>query len=401
MRSSLRDTSLIAISTDLNVRPIALYLPQFHPIPENDTWWGRGFTEWTNTAKAKPLFRGHDQPHVPADLGFYDLRVPETRQAQAVMAREFGIEAFCYYHYWFAGRRVLERPFAEVLESGKPDFPFCLCWANQSWTGIWHGAPGKTLIEQTYPGPVDHQAHFAALLPAFRDHRYVRVDDKPVFVIYRPMEIPNLAGAMAIWRTAAAKAGLAGFYLVGVESDEHRNWIPAEYGFDAVIRSRLPARKGWPTWNRPLEKVAHKLKQWQSRLNGETPSTVYGPTVHAYRDMLDIIVGDPTEGIESYPCIVPNWDNTPRSGVNGLVLHGSTPALFREQVRKAVKVTTALPAERRFVFLKSWNEWAEGNHLEPDLRFGLQYLQVIRDELSALQPVRQGGFAALRMVPAR
>ena len=383
------------------MRPIALYLPQFHPIPENDSWWGRGFTEWTNTAKAKSLFRGHDQPHVPADLGFYDLRVPETRQAQADMAREFGIEAFCYYHYWFAGRRVLERPFAEVLETGKPNFPFCLCWANQSWTGVWHGAPGKTLIEQTYPGAVDHQAHFAALLPAFRDHRYVRVDDKPVFVVYRPMEIPDHIGAMAIWRAAATKAGLAGLYLIGVESEEDRNWPPAEHGFDAVIRSRLPARIGWPGWDRPLEKIALKAKQWRFGLSGQALPIVYGPTVYAYRDVLDIIVGDPTEGIESYPCIIPNWDNTPRSGVNGLVLHGSTPALFREQVRKAMRVTAALPAERRFVFLKSWNEWAEGNHLEPDLRFGLQYLEVVRDEFSALQPAREDEPVTLRAVPAQ
>ena len=149
-------------------RAIALYLPQFHPIPENDAWWGSGFTEWTNTAKARPLFAGHHQPHVPADLGFYDLRLPETREAQAALARRYGIEGFCYYHYWFAGRRILERPFDEVLASGKPDFPFCLCWANESWTGIWHGAPGRILIEQTYPGPADHAAHFSALRPRLR-----------------------------------------------------------------------------------------------------------------------------------------------------------------------------------------------------------------------------------------
>ena len=174
------------------VRPIALYLPQFHPIPENDEWWGKGFTEWTNTAKAKPLFRGHYQPHAPADLGFYDLRVPETRIAQAEMAKEYGIEAFCYYHYWFAGKRVLERPFAEVLESGKPDFPFCLCWANETWTGIWHGAPNKVLIEQTYPGYDDHRNHFDFLLKAFTDRRYVTVDGKPLFLIFKHSTSPKL-----------------------------------------------------------------------------------------------------------------------------------------------------------------------------------------------------------------
>src|SRR3954467_6790017 len=170
---------------------ISFYLPQFHPIPENDEWWGRGFTEWTNTARATPLFRGHYQPHVPADLGFYDLRLPELRAAQAKLAREHGVEGFCYYHYWFAGRRILERPFDEVLASGQPDFPFCLNWANQTWTGNWHGAPNRVLIEQTYPGMDDHCRHFDALLPAFADQRCMKVDGRPLFVVYRPRELPE------------------------------------------------------------------------------------------------------------------------------------------------------------------------------------------------------------------
>src|SRR5215467_5970675 len=136
---------------------IAFYLPQFHPIPENDVWWGKGFTEWTNVTKARPLFSGHYQPRLPADMGYYDLRVPEVREAQAQLARNAGIEGFCYYHYWFDGKRLLERPFTEVVASGKPDFPFCLCWANQTWSGIWHGNPERKLIEQTYPGPEDNR----------------------------------------------------------------------------------------------------------------------------------------------------------------------------------------------------------------------------------------------------
>ena len=185
-------------------RLIAFYLPQFHPIPENDEWWGKGFTEWTNVAKARPLFRGHHQPLVPADLGFYDLRVPETREAQASLAREYGIEAFCYYHYWFAGKRILERPFDEVLASGQPDFPFCLCWANQSWTGVWHGAPNKVLIEQTYPGQDDHRRHFEYLLPAFADRRYLRVEGKPVF---RDLQPGRVAGFGSRNRSVAETRG--------------------------------------------------------------------------------------------------------------------------------------------------------------------------------------------------
>src|SRR5437016_268415 len=204
----------LAEKPEIGARTIAFYLPQYHPIPENDEWWGKGFTEWTNAAKAKPMFRGHYQPHIPADLGFYDLRVPETRAAQAELAREYGLEAFCYYHYWFAGKRIIERPFNEVLASGQPDFPFCVCWANQTWTGIWHGAPNRILIEQTYPGFDDHRAHFETLLPAFRDRRYLTVDGKPLFIVYSPGGLPDSLRILEFWRELALKAGLPGLFLV-------------------------------------------------------------------------------------------------------------------------------------------------------------------------------------------
>ena len=178
----------------MKARIIALYLPQYHPIPENDEWWGKGFTEWTNVAQAKPQFRGHYQPRIPADLGFYDLRLPEVREQQAQLAREAGIEGFCYYHYWFGnGRQLLERPFNEVLESGKPDFPFCLCWANHNWTNkTWQ--KGKSLrsdsmIMKMEYSMEDHKKHFMALLPAFRDERYIKVDGKPLFGVWSPRDI--------------------------------------------------------------------------------------------------------------------------------------------------------------------------------------------------------------------
>ena len=198
----------------LNARLIAFYLPQFHPIPENDLWWGAGFTEWTNVAKAKPLFQRHYQPRSPADLGYYDLRVPEVRVAQAKLARDAGIEGFCYWHYWFAGKRLLERPFNEVLNSGEPDYPFCLGWANESWSGIWHGAPNRILMEQTYPGTQDYERHFYAVLDAFQDARYIRVRNKPLFVIYRPLEIPKCSAFLEQWQTLASKNGLDGIHFV-------------------------------------------------------------------------------------------------------------------------------------------------------------------------------------------
>lgn len=349
-------------------RVIAFYLPQYHPIPENNEWWGKGFTEWTNAAKAKPLFHGHYQPHVPADLGFYDLRVPETRKAQAEMASLYGIEGFCYYHYWFGGRRLIERPFNEVLESGEPDFPFCLCWANATWSGIWHGNPNRILMEQTYPGREDYEAHFAELLPAFRDQRYLKVDGKPLFIIYKPRDVPDVAAVAAQFRQMAERAGLSGLYLVGVS---HRDdWKPAQNGFDAVVVQNLPGLNG----HIPLRHPLLKLKTWLGK---------HRLTIYEYERLLHTFIPESTRQIDHLPCLIPSWDNTPRSGMNGLIMEGSTPALFRTSVREALEKVANKPPEHRLVFLKSWNEWAEGNHMEPDLRDGYGYLEALRDELAA------------------
>src|SRR5215207_9402018 len=200
----------------LDIRPIAIYLPQFHPIPENDEWWGRGFTEWTNVVKAKPLFQGHYQPHLPGELGFYDLRLPEVREQQAALAKQYGIYGFCYYHYWFNGRRVLERPFEEVFKSGKPDFPFMLCWANENWTRAWDGLDKQVLLKQNYSHEDDVQ-HIKTLIPYFKDSRYIKIDGKPVFAIYRSTLFPDLKRTINIWRDEARKERLE-LYLCHFES---------------------------------------------------------------------------------------------------------------------------------------------------------------------------------------
>lgn len=349
-------------------RLIALYLPQFHPIPENDAWWGKGFTEWTNTAKARPMFPQHYQPHVPADLGFCDLRVAETRAAQAALAHEYGIEAFCYYHYWFAGRRIIERPFNEVLESGAPDFPFCLCWANQSWTGVWHGAPDRILIEQTYPGIDDHRAHFErALLPAFLDRRYLRIDGKPLLLVYQPRELPHAGKVMRFWRELARAAGLPGLYLVGMQDMDD----PQALGFDATTVANLPPRRPWVSRRHPLQWLRSRYREKAGL-----------PTIYRYEDVVGDFWPECSGHAADFPCLIPNWDNTPRSGANGVVLHGSTPELFRRHVRAVAARIRDRPRETNLVFIKSWNEWAEGNHLEPDLRYGRGYLDVLRDEFS-------------------
>ena len=222
-------------------RVLAFYLPQFHPTPENDAWWGKGFTEWTNVGKAKPLFRGHYQPQVPADLGYYDLRVPETRVAQADMAREYGVEGFCYWHYWFGnGRRLLDRPFTEVLESGNPDFPFCLAWANHSWHGIYCGVKSKDpLIEQTYNGLSDYEHHFYDVLPAFKDKRYITVDGKPFFLVFSPLEIPDPKEFIDCWQQLAIRNGLKGIHFVAHTYKAENIDLLLSRGFDAVNVVRL------------------------------------------------------------------------------------------------------------------------------------------------------------------
>jgi len=349
-------------------RLIAFHLPQFHPTPENDAWWGKGFTEWTNVAKARPLFPGHYQPHIPADLGFYDLRLPEARAAQAELAHEHGIEGFCYYHYWFGGRRMLERPVNEILASGEPEFPFCLCWANHSWSTVWQGT-ADCLIEQTYPGWDDHAAHFEWLLNAFRDPRYITVDGKPLFVIYKPDEIPNVREVTSFWRQNAIKAGLPGLHLVGI-SHRDDTWDPRQRGLDASTMQVLPRRNG----RIPRRYLWTKLKLLFRGNRHEL-------SIYDYEEVLPILLRSNSVDWPDYPLVLPNWDNTPRSGMRGLVLHNSTPELFRRHLREAIRRVQAKPRDERVVFIKAWNEWAEGNYLEPDVRFGRSYLSVVGEEL--------------------
>ncbi len=350
-----------------DARAVAFYLPQFHPIPENDEWWGPGFTEWTNTARARPLFPGHRQPDLPADLGFYDLRLPEARAAQAELALAHGVEAFAYWHYWFGhGRRILERPFAEVLAMGEPKISFCLAWANQTWSGIWHGDADKVLVQQHYPGTEDHVAHFEAVLPAFRDPRYLRVDDRPVFYVFRPEELPDAARFVDLWQDLARRAGLPGLYLVAEMSDllgagVKYDRVEAD-GFDAGVYMRLPARTTRADVLRM--RAGRKLARWPERYPYAQDWAATART-----------------GAAVQPCVYPNWDNSPRSGRRGVVVTGSEPRLFERHVRQAVATLADRPAQERLLWVKSWNEWAEGNHLEPDLRHGHGWLEALRDGL--------------------
>lgn len=348
-----------------NIKPIAIYLPQYHPIPENDAWWGKGFTEWTNVAKAKPLYKGHEQPKLPAALGFYDLRVPEVREEQAAMAKAHGIYGFCYYHYWFGnGQELLERPFNEVLKSGKPDFPFMLCWANQTWSGIWFGETDKILMEQQYPGRADIEKHFYHLLPAFKDERYIKVDGKPFFVVYDVPDLPDSEEFAQIFNELAVENGLPGIHLVGgnIFTD---NWDAAGGGFNAKISN---------SFNAAITKVESKQVSLVDRALSRAGINKLKVLDHAdvVKEMIFV------NNKNNYPIVVPNWDNTPRTGVRGYVFNNSTPELFAMQLKKASESLNNIRDEEKFIFIKSWNEWAEGNYLEPDTKYGYKFLEEVK-----------------------
>jgi len=356
---------------------IAFHLPQFHPIPQNDEWWGNGFTEWTNAVKARPLFDGHYQPHLPADLGFYDLRLPEAREAQAALAREYGVSGFCYYHYWFNGRRLLERPVNEIVASGKPDFPFCLCWANENWTRAWDGQDQQILIEQIYSDEDDLE-HIRALLPTFKDERYIKVDGKPLFLVYRATRLPNPLRTTETWRREAMAAGLPDLFLVRVESHSEGG-DPRTVGFDSALEFQPHIR---------LMGGARIIRQkfWQRHRLGTGIKAFADHTIYDYDTLVE---REMKAALPPYPyirCVCPGWDNTARRPKGGVILHGSTPASYERWLAfiiEQTKQTSRQPGNSpNLVFINGWNEWAEANHLEPCERWGRAYLEATKRAIS-------------------
>ena len=330
---------------------IALHLPQFHPDSNNDKNWGKGFTEWTNVSKALPLYPGHLQPKLPTDLGFYDLRLHESRIEQMRLAKYHGIDAFCYYHYWFSGATVLETPLKLMLDNQKENFPFMLCWANETWSGVWHGSPDRILIEQKYQGESDYIAYFNHLLPFFKDYRYLKTDNKPMFAVWQPSEIPDPSIFLKIFETLAMQHGFNGMHMIGIHH-WHRKIDPLNVGFQRSIPMYMPPRIN-TTGTKP---TIHDL---------EAIHTNFLPAKFDER---------------YYPCITPNWDNTPRSGTRGMIFENSYPGLFARQIKDALDWSKEKSTEK-ILFIKAWNEWAEGNYLEPDRQWGRSYLNVLKQTL--------------------
>jgi lipopolysaccharide biosynthesis protein len=350
------------IDGDAPIRAIAFYLPQFHPIPENDRWWGPGFTEWTNVTRARPSFVGHYQPHLPAEMGFYDLRVAETRARQAALAREHGIHGFCYYYYWFSGKRLLETPVEAMHASGEPDFPYCLCWANENWTRRWDGADKEILIAQS-PSRSDDERLIRDLFPHFRDQRYIRVGGKPLFIVYRIGVMSDVAASAERWRRIARQEGIGELYLCAAKTYETGD--PTFYGFDAVV-----------------EFPPHGLRTVPMHDQLEFLDPEFSGTVVDYRQFVVDCIATRDPSYMLHRTVMPGWDNTARRMHQALVFHQASPEIYELWLREVVMRARARPPDERLVFINAWNEWAEGAHLEPDRRFGRQYLQATRRGLA-------------------
>ena len=356
-------------------RVIAINLPQFHPFPENDEWWGKGFTEWTNVTRAKPRYKGHYQPHLPTDTGFYDLRLPEAREMQASMAAQYGVYGFCYYHYWFNGKQLMERPVNEILASGNPNFPFMLCWANENWARNWDGGFKNVLIEQKYclQDDVEHIRYLCEKV--FCDKRYIRVDGKPVFAVYRPYLFPDIKQTVSVWRKIAKECGME-LYLTFMHVGKKTPQFFIDCGFDASIDFQPHQNavlgddgKSWRLnfWYRLYQKLFKK------RNNPFSLS-------FDYREYMEYSCNHLKKDYKQYPCLTPGWDNSPRR-VNKpfFMLKNNTPSLFGKWLAYLWKNFAPYSEEENFIFINAWNEWAEGNHLEPDVKWGRAFLEKIKE----------------------
>lgn len=341
-----------------NIRTVAFYLPQFHPIPENNAWWGKGFTEWTNATKAKPLFPGHYQPHLPTDFGFYDLRLRATRHEQIKTAKEYGIDGFCYHYYWFSGTRLLQQPLDDMLVDPASDMPFCLCWANENWTRRWDGAERDVLIAQKYL-PDDALNFIKSVVPFFQDPRYIRLNGAPFLIVYCPQHLRTPLENIEIWRQYCRSVGIGDIHVCAALI--HGNEDYAQYGFDSGVE--------FPPHNSKCDNVAADLNFFEP-FQGH--AIEYAAIARSYLD-------------RRYACtnvfrtVFPSWDNTARTANRAVIVVGSTPENYEYWLAEAIHRTSQdFPGEERFVFVNAWNEWAEGCHLEPDRKFMRGFLEATR-----------------------
>lgn len=367
----------------MKIKAIAIVLPQFHPIPENNEWWGEGFTEWTNVVKGKPLFKGHYQPHLPKNLGYYDLRLAQTREAQAALAQKYGIYGFCYYHYWFNGIRILETPVDTILESGKPDFPFMLCWANENWSRNWDGGSEKILIEQKH-SVEDFVSHAHHLVKYFQDKRYIKINNKPVFAIYKDLLIEDIENCINAFRNTLKEYGLDVFICrferdIGTskEFDKAYKYFDSGIEFQPLTKQFSNLKNSKKNNFKKYLKINNYYRAIKKLLGlSFNPKNI----IIEYKDVINNDLNqDFQNGLPIFPGVCPGWDNTARRRHGGaLIINNSTPYLFQKWVSKKIQKTNWSLLPEQFIFVNAWNEWAEGNHLEPCEKWGEQYLQALR-----------------------
>tara|TARA_R110000868_G_scaffold246078_1_gene502735 strand:+ start:3722 stop:4858 length:1137 start_codon:yes stop_codon:yes gene_type:complete len=362
---------------------LAYYLPQFHPIPENDSWWGKGFTEWTNVTKAQPLFKGHNQPIMPGELGFYDLRIPEIQEQQALLAKSYGIDGFVYYQYWFGkGKMLLEKPAEAMLNNKNIDFPFCFCWANETWKGIWHGIHDpRVLIEQTYQGKEGYQAYFEYLLPFFQDKRYIKEQNKPVFHVYKLDDIPDLAVFVTTFNELAIQEGFDGIHLIATICSEavlNSDFVYGKVGVDVFMKMRYSQKTMslknsiYLTLERKYNKITNSLFRKNKSIDERSK-----PLIFDYQKGVAKMNSSFTS-LKHISCVFPNWDNTARTGKKAMIFINATPLSWKVHLQNTVNELLKNPHNPQIVIIKSWNEWAEGNYIEPDATYGRQWLEVVK-----------------------
>ncbi|HKD25199.1 MAG TPA: glycoside hydrolase family 99-like domain-containing protein [Xanthobacteraceae bacterium] len=337
------------------IRLLAFYLTQFHPVPENDLWWGKGFTEWTNVTKAGPLFEGHYQPHLPTDLGFYDLRLRQSRHDQIALAKQYGVDGFCYHYYWFSGKRILYAPLDDMLADPGSDMPFCLCWANENWTRRWDGADREILLEHKHR--LDDDLKFIqSVVPFFKDRRYIRLDGAPFFIVYYPPHLPDSRKSIGVWREYCRSVGIESIHVCAALT--HGNQDYRQFGFDSGVE--------FPPHNFKAEPLREQVA-FHAPFRG---------VVLRYQDIAGYYLAKRYANANVFRTVFPCWDNTPRRGDRGLIVLDGTPANYEHWLCEAIRHTAEdFPGSERFVFINAWNEWAEGCHLEPDCRYQRGFLE--------------------------
>lgn len=376
---------------------IAMYFPQLHAISENDEWWGEGFTDWENVKNAKPFFDEHYQPRVPLNSNYYDQSSVDVIRKQTELAKRYGIYGFCHYHYWFDGKQLLETPTNLLIQNKDIDFPFCLSWANESWSRQWDGNNHDILIKQTHPPTIESWVrHFEYLIEAWLDERAIKIDGKPVFIIYRPQKIEKIGDMLAFWNEKAIERGLKGVYFIFQKQYEpsNRNCLKS---FDAEFQFQPFEAINSADYSQGAVRK-QRMREFIDRLPDLLQSVIWSLwasckkscTVYQYDKVWEQIIQNNLKSSKDvFPGAFVDWDNTARYGGRATIVHGASPDRFKYWLIKLVKAVSERPDEMNYIFLNAWNEWAESAYLEPDNKYGYEYLEVIKEVVSGELPDSQ------------